>query len=318
MHRAGLLAVTAACAFVVPRAAAAQPSPVPLRIGVQLDDGSAPILWAKNGGLFERAGLTVDIQKFTSGTAAAAAVAGGSLEIARSNPVALVTAHSKDVPFQVIAPVDSYHTEHPDLGMIVLTGSKLATAHDFEGKTIAVSALGDFYTLAARAWLEKNGANAESVHFVELPPPSIPAALDQGRIDGAPLAQPILEFALRTGKYRLAAKVFDAISPRFVESLYFARIDWINAHREQVEKFITVIRDANTYVNAHQSETIPLIASFMNLDPAAIARMPRPERTPYVDPAELQPIIDLLVRYKVIDKPFPAASMIYPGALPRR
>src|SRR5262249_12505850 len=148
MRRAAALLALSAAPLAAPRRGGAQAAPAgALRIGVQLDDGSAPILWAKNAGLFEKAGLAVDIQKFTSGTAAAAAVAGGSLEIARSNPVALVTAHAKDVPFQVIAPVDSYHTDHPDLGMIVLTGSKLAAARDFEGKTIAVSALGDFYTL---------------------------------------------------------------------------------------------------------------------------------------------------------------------------
>lgn len=315
--RRSLSLATIGAALLAPQTVGAQTPAAPtLRIGVQLDDGSAPILWAKNAGLFEKAGLSVDIQKFTSGTAAAAAIAGGSLEIARSNPVALVTAHTRDVPFQVIAPVDSYHSDHADLGMIVLAASTLATARDFNDKTIAVSALGDFYTLAVRAWLDKNGGNAESVHFVELPPPAIPAALDQGRIDGAPLAEPILEFAMRTGKYRLAAKVFDAIAPRFVESLYFARIDWVLAHRDLVDRFISVMRDANAYVNAHESETIPLIASFMSLDAAAIARMPRPERTPYVDPAELQPIIELLARYKVIEKSFPAQAMIYPGTLP--
>jgi NitT/TauT family transport system substrate-binding protein len=313
MRRAALLA-TLGAATLAPRAVRAQAAP--LRIGVQLDDGSAPILWAQNAGLFAKAQLAVDIQKFTSGTAAAAAVAGGSLEIARSNPVALITAHVKDVPFQVIAPVDSYHSDHPDGGLLVLTSSKLATAKDFTGKTIAVSALGDFYTLAARAWLEKNGGDPESVKFVELPPPAIPAALDTGRIDGAPLVEPVLEFALRTGKYRIAANVFDAISPRFVESLFFARIDWIAAHRDLVDRFIAVMREANTYVNAHENETLPLIASFMNLDPATIARMPRPERTPYVDPAEVQPIIEILARYKVIPKSFPAQEMIYAGTLP--
>lgn len=315
MRRHHLLAACGA-AFIMPAVARAQSPPAALRIGVQLDDGSAPILWAKNAGLFERAGLAVDIQKFSSGSAAAAAIAGGSLEIARSNPVALVSAHVRDVPFTVIAPVDSYRSEHADGGMLVLAGSKLSSARDFDGKTIAVSSLGDFYTLAVRAWLDKNGGDAGSVHFVELPPPAIPPALDQGRIDGAPLVEPVLEFALGTGKYRVAAKVFDAIAPRFVESLYFARADWILAHHDLVDRFIAVMRDANTYVDAHESETIPLIAAFMSLDPAAIAHMPRPERTPYVDPAELQPIIELLAHYKVIDNSFPARAMIYPGALP--
>ena len=319
MRRSRSLTALGAALFAPSAALAQAGAPeTALRIGVQLDDGSAPILWAKNAGLFEKAGLAVDIQKFSSGTAAAAAIAGGALEIARSNPVALIVAHSRNVPFTVIAPVDSYRTERPDIGMLVLAKSPLSSARDFAGKTIGVSALGDFYTLAARAWLEKNGGSADTVKFVELPPPAIPAALDQGRIDGGPLSEPILEFALSTGKYRIAAKIFDAISPRFVESLYFARNDWLLANHNAVDRFIGVIRDANNYVNAHENETIGLIASFMSLDPAAITSMPRPERTPYVDPLEVQPIIELLARNKVIDKAFPAQEFIYPGALPPR
>lgn len=237
MRRAESLGALGAV-LLAPAAARAQSagSAAALRIGVQLDDGSTPILWAKNVGLFEKAGLNVDLQKFTSGNTAAAAISGGSLEIARANPVAFVLARSRDIPFTAIAPIDSYRADHPDGGMLVLAHSPLSSARDFRDKTIGVSSLGDFYSLVVWAWLEKNGGDRDAVKFVELPPPAITAALDQGRIDGAPISEPTLSSALATGRYRVAARVFDAIAPRYVQTLYFARTDWIAAHRDVVDR----------------------------------------------------------------------------------
>jgi hypothetical protein len=43
--------------------------------------------------------------------------------------------------------------------------------------------------------------------------------------------------------------------------------------------------------------------------------MARPERPVDVDPAELQPIIALLVRDGLIARTFPAQQIVYPNAL---
>ena len=49
-----------------------------LRVGTNAADDVTPLLWAKATGMFAKAGLNVDIQKMTSGSAVTAAVIGGS------------------------------------------------------------------------------------------------------------------------------------------------------------------------------------------------------------------------------------------------
>jgi len=279
-----------------------QAPPTLIRVGVEADDGSTPIFWAKDAGLFARAGLNVDVQRLPRSSAATAAISDGAFEIARATTLALVVAHDRSEPFSIVAPADAYRSDHPDAALIVPAASRLSRGREFGGKALGVPALGDVATLATRAWLDAD--HAGPVQMLEVPPATVNAALDGGRIAGAPLGEPELALAVASGKYRVAAKVFDAIAPHFVRSAYFARNDWILANRDIVDRFLAVIREANAYVGVHESETPPGIA--------------HPARPADVDPAEVQPIIALLVRYQVIAKAFPAQQMIYPSALPPR
>jgi len=288
-----------------------------LRVGASPDDGTTPLLYAQSTGLFGRAGLDVQLQKFTSGSAIAAAVAGGSLDIGRANTFSLVTAYSKGVPFVAIAPVESYRSESPTLAMLVASGSSVQSPRDLVGKTVAVSSLGDLYSIGIRTWLDKNGIDSGSVHLVELPQTALLAAIDQGRIDGAGATEPLIQAAINTHRYRAVSKVFDAIAPRFLIASFFAHAAWVADHRDVVARFIRVVRTADVYLSAHENESVGLLAPFMQIDPASLAGIPHPYRPAYLDPADLQPVVDVLAQYKLIAKGFAAREMISPLALER-
>ena len=51
-----------------------------------------------------QAGLDVDIQLLQSGSAVASAVAGGAIDIGLSSFVPLAVAHTKGIPFVIVAP----------------------------------------------------------------------------------------------------------------------------------------------------------------------------------------------------------------------
>jgi len=75
------------------------------------------------------------------------------------------------------------------------------------------------------------------------------------------------------------------------------------------------MHDANLYVAAHESETTPLIASFIGVDPTALGRMARSLPAPYLDPREIEPVIATALKYNVIAKSFAAEEMISSLAL---
>ena len=67
-----------------------------------------------DGGFFKTAGLRVEFQQFNNGQAIAGAVAGGALDIAISNIVAMTQAHAKNVPFVIVAPGAVYLASDAD------------------------------------------------------------------------------------------------------------------------------------------------------------------------------------------------------------
>jgi NitT/TauT family transport system substrate-binding protein len=307
MKRDGFLALAAAGACVRP--ASAQTT-VPLRVGAAPDDQSKPILYAKQAGLFEKAGLDVTVTTLNGGGAAiAAAVVGGSLDIGKSNLLQLITAHVRGVPFAVIAPAATAGEASQESGLIVTANGPIHSARDLDGKTVAVTSLITIETIGTRAWIDANGGDSASVRFVEVSPSATQAALEQGRIAAGTILEPQLTAALASGSVRLLAHPYGAIAKRFEGADWFTTADYVVKHRDVVERFERVVRDANVYVAAHETETIPLIAAYTGIEPAKLAQMRHPERPAYLNAGELQPLIDAAARYGFIPKPFPAREL---------
>jgi len=299
--------------IVLPAGSSAQDAPL-IRVGAALDDQSTPLLYAVHADMFKKAGLNVEIEKLGSGSVVAAAVAGGSLEIGKAATYAIILAVAKGLPFTLIAPIAYYSSDAPDGALVVPAKSTFKTARDLEGKTLGVTSLQDFNMLATEAWIDQNGGDPSGVKFIEIPPPAIPAALEQGRIDGAPVFEPAFTAALGSGA-RIGAHVYDAIGKHYIGAAMFANTSWVANHRDVIDRFNRVLLEANQYVAAHESQTMPLIAQFVGIDPAVLLKMHHPGRATYLVASEVQPLIDLAAKYKIIAKSFPAQQMICDCAL---
>ena len=198
----GAAAFGFAITFAAPAGAA---PPDTIRVASAGDDNAAPLLYADKAGLFRKAGLDVQISKMNSGSAVAVAIAGGALEIGKSSLTGLIAAHLRGVDFALVAPSGLYVKEHPIGALVVATDSTIQTARDFVGKTISASALNDINVVAARAWLEQQGVDPATVHFIELPESAVSAALVQHRIDASTVLNPVLAGLVNSGKARVVA-----------------------------------------------------------------------------------------------------------------
>jgi ABC-type nitrate/sulfonate/bicarbonate transport system substrate-binding protein len=107
----------------------------------------------------------------------------------------------------------------------------------------------------------------------------------------------------------------DAIAHNFPDTIMFAKPEWVSANRDTVDKFLRATREAAAYVGAHETETLPVLLKFLNLDPAALGHPTFPPRGVGLTAADLQPDIDNAAKYGVIPKTFPAQQMICSCAL---
>ncbi|MBV9439928.1 MAG: ABC transporter substrate-binding protein, partial [Candidatus Eremiobacteraeota bacterium] len=277
------------------------------------EDSATPVLYAISSGAFRRAGLDVSLQPQRSGPAVTSGVVGGSYQIGKASLNPLVDAHAKGVPLVVVAPGGMSTADHPIAGLMVKVDSPIKTASDLNGKTIAVGALNDIFTLAMRSWMDRNGGDSTSLKLVEIPISAIAEAIAQGRVAAGSANEPILGGALASGKVRVIAHTFDAIAPRFMFTAWFTTRAWAEANRSTVASFARVVGSAAAFANANPGKTVDDIAKFTGIDPAVVARMPRTQAATSLDPALVQPVIDAAARYKDIPSRFDAKELIWMG-----
>jgi NitT/TauT family transport system substrate-binding protein len=304
---------SAAAAALLPRAAGAQ-TLTTLRATSAIDDAATPFLWAIDSGLFRKNGFDASLERATSGAAAASAVIGGSFEIGKSSVVSLLTAHAHGLPLLIIAPAGDYDSSNVTTAIAVKPDSTIRSGADLNGKTVAVSAINDSFSISMRTWVDAHGGDSSTLKLIELPMSSVTLALSNGRIDAAVLIQPFLAPALAAGSVRSIGDPVSALGAHHTDSAWFTTIEYTQKNPDIIARFMRTIRDAAVYVNGHHAETAYLLTKFALVQANDVGKM-RMIQGVRLDPQNLQILIDACARYKLIPERFDARDLIYPNAL---
>jgi NitT/TauT family transport system substrate-binding protein len=285
-----------------------------LRLTSAPDDDVTPVLYGIQAGLFRTVGLDVSIVAASSGAAVASAVVGGAVQLGKSSLLSIIAAHARGVPVTIVAPAAFFISPATSNAMIVPKDSPLRTARDLNGKVVSVPALNDLLWVSTKAWIDQNGGDSSTVHFIEAPVSMVSNALDSGRVVAGTLVDPTLTQDMSTGKYRLFGRPTDGISKRLLYSAWFASIDYVNQNHDVIEHFDDVLRRTAIYANGHHAQTVDLLAKFTGIEPSVIAGMNRTHYATDFDTRDMQPLIDAAARYKVIPSDFAAQDLISPYA----
>lgn len=281
-----------------------------LIIAAPPSDDVTPALYAVRSGLFRKYGLDVDIQQMNSGAAIMSAAVGGSIQVGLTSSIPLVAAHAKGIPVQVVASAGVYDPANPYGLLVVKADGPIHSARDLAGKVIGSTSLRDLNSTATLAWIDQNGGPAATVKTIELSTSALLPALMDGTITAATLVPPRLTEALESGHFRVLGKSYDAIGRRFAIATWIATSGFIAQNSDVVAKFSRAMSEATVYTDAHRAETVTMMADFAKLDPALVARGRRSVDAPFADAADLQPVVDVAVRYNIIDRAFDAHELI--------
>lgn len=307
--RASALLAGGAALCSIASAAPAQAADT-LRVGAVPIEGAGEVFYAKEMGLFAKAGLDVDIQMMQSAVALAGAVASNSVDIGWSTVDVLAAIHGRNVPVVIIAPAFEYVSPATTriTGLVVPVNSPVRQAKDLAGKIIAVSGLHGLAETAARVWIDRNGGDSSTVKFVELAMAAMPAALEAGRIDAASIVEPFLSVAAKNG--RVLEYGLDGISKRFLISAWYATPQWARDHPDLVKRFVGVMHDTAVWANKNPSLSGEILVKYTKADPAVIATMARGRYGEQLTAASMQPFIDVTAKYNGLSS-FPAQELIY-------
>ncbi len=293
----------------MPRPAWAQSAPLKLRIGSVAADTYAEGFYALDLGLFDKAGLSVEIQPFTNGAAMAAAAAGGSIDIGVGDATELANGISRGLRFVLIAGGGLYTSAAPTTTLCIAKSSPIVRAAELEGQNVAVVSLVSLMSSAVKSWLTQNGADIAKVHFIELPFPQMPSALARGTIAGACLSEPIMSGAT-SADAKVFGKPYDAIAQQFLISDWFTTRSWLAKNHDAAKRFVGAIYDAARWANAHHDDSAEILAKYTKVDVERIKRMNRCAYATDLQPALVQPVLDTAFKYKSLATATNAASMI--------
>jgi NitT/TauT family transport system substrate-binding protein len=317
MNRARLLALTATALVGAPQIVRAQTMlPGVLRIGGTPNDDMTPVVYAKQAGIFTKYGLNVELEKSSSGSAAAVAIAGGAYDIAKSSISSIFDAHLKGIGFTILTPAGIYDSKEPYGGFLIAQNSPIKTGKDCNGGTFGVASLGSVGRVALAKWIDQTGGDASTVKFVEIPFTAVTGAIQQGRILAGETAHPAQAQAIATGNFKLLP-AYDAIAPYFIGAVYYTMRDFSLKHPEVIKAFVKGFYESAAYTNAHPEATAKMMADFSNGSLETYLKMPRVKAGNAVVLSQIQPAIDAAAKYGTLERSFSARELIDPNITAR-
>jgi NitT/TauT family transport system substrate-binding protein len=308
MTRGALIAGAACFAAAAGTARAADLTPV--KFISTIADDLRPFLWAQNTGLFRQAGMDITFQGVGTGAIVAQEIVGGAADIGKASITSIIAAYARGIPFTIIAPGLSYRKEDPTAGILVAANSPLKTPLDLQGKVVTCSAIGDIAYLGLRALIDSRGGDSSTVKWVEMPFPAVSAAIQAGRVDAGLMGEPAMMEDVRAGKIRYFVDELTGYSRPILEVVYFTTHDYASKNREMIGRFAKVLERAAAYANTHPAETIPLLLPLTGMDLKVATDMRHGYTATKFDPSAIQPVIDLMAKYKSIPHGFEARELL--------
>ena len=308
ISRARSLALLAAPALTaVPISARAQPAPK-IRMGAGLGDTLSEPYYGIESGVFERAGLNVDIATFATGGTILQAFAGDAIDVGLGDVIQVTNAINGGVPLAIFAAAALYSSDAPTTMLVAGKDGPIQAAKDFEGKSIALNSLNSLTEISTREWLRQNGADPAATKFVEMTGSGMIESLLRGTIAGAVAGEPHL--SVDKDRLRFVGKPYDVVAKTFPLTLFYARRTWLNANADAARRLTRAVYETARWANAHHDETARVVERVAKLEPAVVQKMTRARYATGLDPQALQPIIALATKYKAVKQTIAAGDLV--------
>jgi NitT/TauT family transport system substrate-binding protein len=285
---------------------------IPLEVGTMPGDASAEVYYGVDQGFFKAEGLDVHVTPFTNVSAQAAAVIAGTIAVGNGGVGSIAVAREKGIFERVIAPASIYEASALTAVLVVAKDAPIKNAAELNGKIIGTNGLQDQAQLESMLWLEKHGADLSTIKFTEVPFPAMAGALTQNRIQAALMVEPLITAA--SGDVRPFGDAMGAISPHFITTGWFASDAWLDAHPDVAARFVRAMLNTAVWANAHHAESAQILVRSAKLDPVIASKMTRSTYGTSLDPAQMQPVLDMFLHFNVLPKAMPAGDVTWKGS----
>lgn len=268
-----------------------------LRFGHVPNPFSSPIVVALERGYFGDAGIDLDVTTFGNGSAFAAALTRGAVELGVGGHLQTLAETSTGADQVFIGPL-GFERSPDHLPITLIAADDGSSGFALEGAAVGVSARAAISDLQLRIYMRSEGADFDSLRLVPMPFDELAGALRRGEIAAASAPDP---FAARLVQQGLGQIIDRGSLSRALP----------NGGRVLVAGLVTTRAFAEREPDAVHRVVAAVGRAIDDLQGA----IPLPEQhLPYFDrrfePADLQLVFDLAIDHRLIDRAANAAELI--------
>lgn len=314
-----LAALAAAAVLVLAGCAGGPSSPAPsgdsgltpVKVGVIPIVDVAAIYVGVQQGIFTKHGLDVTLELAQGGAAIVPAVISGEYQFGFSNVTSLLVASQNGLPLKALAAgaVSTGEVGKDFAAIVTQPDSGITTAADLGGRTVAVNTLKNIGDTTVRKVVDDAGGDPNAVRFVEMGFPDMVAAVANRQVDAAWILEPHLTRALQQGAKPVSWN-FAETDPNLLIAAYFTSEQQIRQNPQMVEAFTAAIKESLAFAQANPDVTRAVLDTYTQIDPAIKQALVIPRFVPDIDPAEVQLLGDLGLKYGMFAQPVDVAKLL--------
>jgi NitT/TauT family transport system substrate-binding protein len=254
---------------------AAKDEPTVLDVGYSQGVGYLPTMVAQDEGIFTKHKLKVNLRVVQDVNAAIPGL-GKSMHILGGTPGGLLVA--KNAGLKVTA-VSGCVEDVPSAPLNQVYGAPGYTSYkQFEGKNFGVPGLtGTSYTAVVTQMLT-TGVDPKKVNFIVVNFADMYAQLQSGALQGVSTLDPF-SAPFKEKKLPYLGDPNFLIANPLLTCTYLANPTWASENKDAINRFVTALREADTWIGANQQASNEILAKHAGLKPETIAQISMPSFT---------------------------------------
>ena len=306
---AGIAVATAACAGRGGPADSAGPEKQHLVVAVVPSEAQAGLYIAQAKGLFARAGLRVTIKTVLSAQTVIPAMLRGNVDVTGGQYVSYIAEQAKGLAKMRILAAGFALGPHSN-EIIAPASAHIRTLADLKGKTIAVNQRSGIGSDLVYSALASYGITPAQVHLVELPFPSMPAALAAGKITAAYETEPYVTEAVKRYGVQALADMDSGATVGFPLTGYGVLAAWAAQYPRTAAAFTQAVAQGNAIASTNLAVLQQVLAGALHLGPGITGVMATGTFPTSANPVQIQRVADLMRQYGQLKQPFSVESLI--------
>jgi NitT/TauT family transport system substrate-binding protein len=265
---------------------------------------------AQEQGFFAHHHLNVTVRVLNGGSAIVPAMESGAVDIGESNVVSVIQGATRGIAEPCFAGANTDPTSGHYLSLVAVGG--IGTPAGLRGATVAVNASNGINQLLAESYLDVNGIDPHSVHFMALPFPDMPQALSGKRVAAAVTSEPFTTVAMNGGARLLSGTMLTTVPGNPTYSCWNASSSWLSAHRAAAADFVAAMAETDSWIAGHQADFRTIMSHHVTIQPDVLSKMSLPVFTDELSSRDMTAWEAAARKYGLIDHDPAVADVLFP------